>query len=74
MRINHEPVMSVAPSPRNSHTEVLGSLLDVPTRCQIIEWEFVLQNIHDGDEMLDECPDGFVGASENSSDIRRGSP
>jgi hypothetical protein len=48
------------PSRENPNGAVVGSVLDMPTWRQIIEREFVFQDIPDGDEVLDERPNGLV--------------
>jgi hypothetical protein len=53
MRVNHERMALLSPSRENPNGAVVGSVLDVSTRRQIIEREFLLQDIPDGDDVLD---------------------
>jgi len=60
MRVNSKVVVSLAPSPRNPNGEVVGSVFNMPARGQVIEWEFVFQDIHNGDNVIEQHPNGFV--------------
>ena len=50
----------LSPSHGNPNAAVVGSVLDMPTRRQVIEREFVFQDIPDGDDVPDERPNGLV--------------
>ena len=59
MRVNCKVVVSLAPSPRNSDSEAVGSVFDMPVGGQIIEREFFFQDIHDGNNVIQQHPDGL---------------
>src|SRR5215470_5945689 len=50
----------LSPCRGNPNAAVVGSVLDMPPRRQVIEREFVFQDIPDGDDVPDERLDGSV--------------
>ena len=60
MRVDCQHVMVVAPAPTNPDRKIIGPVLYVPTRCQIVEREFCLQGLDDCDEVVEKCLNGLV--------------
>jgi hypothetical protein len=69
VRINHERMVLLFPSRENPNSEVVDSVLDVPTRRQIIERKFLFQDIPDGDDALIGVRMDWWLVSQNSSGI-----
>ena len=59
MRVNCKVVVSLAPASRNPNGEVVGSVFDMPVGRQVIEREFFFQDIHNGNNVLQQHPDGL---------------
>lgn len=52
--------IAVSPSRQNPNCEVVPAIFRVPTRRQRVEREFFLQDIRDGDDVLDSVQNGLV--------------
>src|SRR5271157_1737293 len=59
MRVNVEEVVLLSHSGANPDGEIVGSVLDIPTRRQIIVRELLSQDVSDFGNVLDERPNGF---------------
>lgn len=71
MRVDSKRVVTLAPSRRNSYCEVVSPVRDVPARGHIIDREFALQDIYDGDEIPENSQMDLLLISEKSSNSMR---